>query len=163
MGGVYTMELRDDQEQRQLREISSEQRLAFVKGLKVVDVIGVYCGGEGGVGHTFFWLAQVQRKSRVDAADGGSAVPFRAEKAGPGWDISRGEWILNIRWLQRVRVKVFKQAGEQVLALTSVLPLRVVWHKTTTNQYTLSDSQHEELLYLCRCVQELRPSYKLRV
>jgi hypothetical protein len=90
-------------------------------------------------------------------------VPFRAEKAGPGWDISRGEWILNIRWLQRVRVKVFKQAGEQVLALTSVLPLRVVWHKTTTNQYTLSDSQQEELLYLCRCVQELRPSYKLRV
>ena len=94
----YTMELRDDQEQRQLREISSEQRLAFVKGLKVGDVIGVYCGGEGEVGHTFFWLAQVQRKSRVDAADGGSAVPFRAEKADPGWDISRGEWILNIRW-----------------------------------------------------------------
>ena len=72
---------------------------------------------------------------------------------------------MNIRWLQRVRVEVFKQAGEQVLALTSVLPLRVVWHKTTTNQYTLSDSQQEELLYLCRCVQELRPSYayKLRV
>ena len=159
----YTMELRDDQEQRQLREISSEQRLAFVKGLEVGCVIGVYCGGEGEVGHTFFWLAQVQRKSRVDAANGDSAVPFRAEKAGPGWDISRGEWILNIRWLQRVRVKVFKQAGEQVLALTSVLPLRVVWHKTTTNQYTLSDSQHEELLYLCRCVQELRPSYKPRV
>jgi hypothetical protein len=36
----YTMKLRDDQEQRQLREISSEQRLAFVKGLKVGDVIG---------------------------------------------------------------------------------------------------------------------------
>ena len=36
------------------------------------------------------------------------AVPFRAEKADPGWDI---------RWLQRVRVEVFKQAGEQVLAL----------------------------------------------
>jgi hypothetical protein len=53
------------------------------------------------------------------------AVPFRAEKAGPDWDI---------RWLQRVRVEVFKQAGEQVLALTSVLPLRVVWHKTPTNQ-----------------------------
>jgi hypothetical protein len=71
------------------------------------------------VGHTVFWLAQVQRKSRVDAADGDSAVPFRAEKADPGWDISRGKWILNIRWLQRVRVKVFKQAGEKVLALTS--------------------------------------------
>ena len=145
------------------KELSHLTREQQSQGVKVGDVIGVYCGGEREVGHTFFWLAQVQRKSRVDAADGDSAVPFRAEKADPGWDISRGEWILNIRWLQRVRVKVFKQAGEQVLALTSVLPLRVVWHKTTTNQYTLSDSQQEELLYLCRCVQELRPSYQLRV
>jgi hypothetical protein len=61
------MKLRDDQEQRQLREISSEQRLAFVKGLTVGDVIGVYCGGEGEVGHTFFWLAHpspAQKQSR---------------------------------------------------------------------------------------------------
>jgi hypothetical protein len=105
------------------------------------------------VGHTFFFrLAQVQRKSRVDAAADGdiSTVPLQSRQrrqalAGTSRARARG---VNIRWLQRVRVKA--------------LPLRVVWHKTTTNQCTLSDSQQEELLYLCRCVQELRPSYKPR-
>jgi hypothetical protein len=59
-------------------------------------------------------------------ADGDSAVPFRAEKqAGPGWDISRGgvnfgHQVVAAGHEQRVRVKVFKQVGEQVLALTSV-------------------------------------------
>jgi hypothetical protein len=54
----YTMGLKDDQEQRQLREISSEQRLAFVKGLEAGDVIGgcVLCtaGGRGEWGIRFF-------------------------------------------------------------------------------------------------------------
>jgi hypothetical protein len=50
----YTMQLRDYQAQRQLRVISSEQRLAFVKGLKVGDVIGVCtAGGRGKWGIRF--------------------------------------------------------------------------------------------------------------
>jgi hypothetical protein len=56
-------------------------------------------GGGGKAGHTFFWLAQVQRKSRVDAADGGSAVPcFRAEASlSRGGGVLWGVWGLDIR------------------------------------------------------------------
>ena len=43
----YSMKLKEDTEARELREITSKQRLDFVKGLKVGDVIGVYCGGQG--------------------------------------------------------------------------------------------------------------------
>ena len=46
------------------------------------------------------------------------AVPFKADKTDEGWDITRGEWILNIRWLKRLRAKVFETAGEQAIALT---------------------------------------------
>ena len=61
----YSMKLKQDTEARELRKITVEQRLAFVKGLKVGDVVGVYCGGAGDVDHTFFWLAKVQAKSRA--------------------------------------------------------------------------------------------------
>jgi hypothetical protein len=50
----YSMKLKEDTEARELREITSKQRLDFIKGLKVGDVIGVYCGGTGDVDHTFF-------------------------------------------------------------------------------------------------------------
>ena len=101
----------------------------------------------------------------MNAMDGDSPVPFKADKTDEGWDITRGEWILNtrgIRWLKRLRAKVFETAGEQAIALTSVLPVKVVWAKTSTNQFTLSNSQHEELLHLCACVKELDPRYKLK-
>eukprot|EP00935_MAST-01C_sp_MAST-1C-sp1_P000947 g947.t1 len=152
----YTMKLKADADMRQLREISQERRLGFVKGLAAGDVIGVYCGKKGGgeVDHTFFWLARVQQKTRTNAMEGDSPVPFRADKDDPGWDIAQGEWILNIRWLKRVRAKVWIEASEQTITLTSVLPLRVVWAKTTTNQYTLSDTQHEELLHMCSTLDE---------
>jgi hypothetical protein len=82
----YSMKLKEDTEARKLREITSKQRLDFIKGLKVGDVIGVYCGGTGDVDHTFFWLAKVQAKSRADAAIGDSPVLFKAavrdERAG---------------------------------------------------------------------------------
>ena len=156
------MRLKQDAECRELRQISDERRLSFARGLKVGDVIGVWAGGEGDVDHTFFWLAQVQRRSIVNAMDGDSPVPFKADKTDKGWDITRGEWILNIRWLKRLRAKVFETAGEQAIALTSVLPVKVVWAKTSTNQFTLSNSQHEELLHLCACVKELDPRYKLK-
>ena len=78
----------------------------------------------------------------------------------PGWDFKKGEWILNVRWLKRVRAKVWVEAGEQAIALTSVLPVRIAWQTTTTNQYTLSNTQHEELLHMCRCVKALDPRWK---
>lgn len=62
----------------------------------------------------------------------------------------------------RRRAKVFITAGEQVIALTSVLPLRVTWKNTTTNQYTLSNSQHEELLHMCEEVNALDPRWQLK-
>ena len=98
----------------------------------------------------------------MNAMDGDSPVPFTADKKDEGWDIVKGEWILNIRWLKRLRAKVFITAGEQAIALNTVLPVRVTWATTTTNQFTLSNSQHEELLHLCACVKELDPRYKLK-
>ena len=114
------------------------------------------------VDHTFFWLAQVQRRSRVNAMDGDSPVPFTAEKDDPGWDLTRGEWILNIRWLKRLRAKVWTEASEQTIALTSVLPLKVVWHSTTRNQMTLSEAQHQELLHMCKEVKALDPRWQVK-
>ena len=90
------MKLKEDTEARELRKITVEQRLAFVKGLKVGDVVGVYCGGAGDVDHTFFWLAKVQAKSRADAAIGDSPVLFKAAARDEGWDIEASEYILNI-------------------------------------------------------------------
>jgi hypothetical protein len=49
-------------------------------------------------------------------------------------------------------------AGEQVITLTSVLPVRVQWKNSSTYQYQLGDPQHEELLHLCKCVQVLEPN-----
>ena len=160
----YSMKLKKDAQCRELRQISDERRLAFAKGLRVGDVVGVYCGKEGGgdVDHTFFWLAQVQRRSRVNAMDGDSPVPFTAEKDDPGWDLTRGEWILNIRWLKRLRAKVWTEASEQTIALTSVLPLKVVWHSTTRNQMTLSETQHQELLHMCKEVKALDPRWQVK-
>ena len=78
------MRLKQDAECRELRQISDERRLSFARGLKVGDVIGVWAGGEGDVDHTFFWLAQVQRRSIVivNAMDGdspGSAFQSRQD------------------------------------------------------------------------------------
>ena len=124
------MELKEDTEVRVLRAITAQQRLNFVKGLEVGDVIGVYCGGTGDVDHTFFWLAKVQAKSRADAAIGDSPVLFKAAARNEGWDVEAFEYILNIQWLKRMgRAKWWGLAGEQVIALTSVLPVRVVWKK----------------------------------
>jgi hypothetical protein len=97
---VYRIALKEDTELRQLREVSSERRLAFVNALGVGDVVGVYCagGGAGGeVDHTFFWLAKLQEKSRADARIGDSPVLMRADATDPSWDIARGEYILNIQ------------------------------------------------------------------
>ena len=157
----YSMKLKEDTEARKLREITSKQRLDFIKGLKVGDVIGVYCGGTGDVDHTFFWLAKVQAKSRADAAIGDSPVLFKAAVRDEGWDIEASEFILNIQWLKRMgRAKWWGLAGEQIITLTSVLPVRVQWKNTSTYQYQLSDPQHEELLHLCKCVRVLEPNFQ---
>ena len=156
------MKLKDDTEARELREIASKQRLDFVKGLKVGDVIGVLCcGGTGDVDHTFFWLAKVQAKSRADAAIGDSPVLFKAAVRDEGWDIEASEFILNIQWLKRMgRAKWWGLAGEQIITPTSVLPVRVQWKNSSTYQYQLSDPQHEELLHLCKCVRVLEPNFQ---
>jgi hypothetical protein len=92
--------------------------------LKVGDVIGVYCGGTGDVDHTFFWLAKVQAKSRADAAIADSPALFKAAVRDEGWDIEASEFILNIQWLKRMgRAKWWGLAGEQIITLTSVLPV----------------------------------------
>jgi hypothetical protein len=159
----YTMKLKEDTELRQLRQVSTEQRVQFANGLKVGDVVGTYCGGEAGeeVSHTFFfWSAKVRAKSKADARLGDSPVLMKADAADPGWGIDRGEYILNIQWLRRLSARVWELAGEQTVPLVSVLPLRVVWDKETTNTFTLSQPQHHELTRLCKCVRVLDPSQK---
>ena len=69
--------------------------------------------------------------------------------------------ILHIQWLKRMgRAKWWGLAGEQIITLTSVLPVRVQWKNTSTYQYQLSDPQHEELLHLCKCVRVLEPNFQ---
>ena len=125
------------------------------------DVVGVYCGGGtgGDVDHTYFWLAKVQAKSRADARIGDSPVMMRADAPDPHWDIDMGEYILNTQWLKRDTARVWRLAGEQIITLTSVLPVRVVWDRTTTHKHTLSQAQHHELTWICECVRELDPRY----
>ena len=50
----------------------------------------------------------------------------------------------------------------QTIALTSVLPLKVVWHSTTRNQMTLSETQHQELLHMCKEVKALDPRWQVK-
>jgi len=103
----------------------------------------------------------VQAKSRADAAIGDSPVLFKAAVRDEGWDIEASEYILNIQWLKRMgRAKWWGLAGEQIITLTSVLPVRVLWKNTSTYQYQLSDPQHEELLHLCKCVRVLEPNFQ---
>ena len=58
------------------------------------------------------------------------------------------------------RAKWWGLAGEQIITLTSVLPVRVLWKNSSTYQYQLSDPQHEELLHLCKCVRVLEPNFQ---
>jgi hypothetical protein len=44
-----------------------------------------------------------------------------------------GEYILNTQWLKRDTARVWGLAGERIITLTSVLPVRVIWDRTTTN------------------------------
>jgi hypothetical protein len=46
------------------------------------------------------------------------------------------------------RAKWWGLAGKQVITLTSVLYVRMQWGNSSTYQYQLADSQHEELLHL---------------
>jgi len=88
-------------------------------------------------------------------------VLFKAAARDEGWDIEASEYILNIQWLKRMgRAKWWGLAGEQVITLTSVLPVRVQWKNSSTYQYQLGDPQHEELLHLCKCVQVLEPNFQ---
>jgi len=77
------------------------------------------------------------------------------------WNSQWLKYILNIQWLKRMgRAKWWGLAGEQIITLTSVLPVRVLWKNTSTYQYQLSDPQHEELLHLCKCVRVLEPNFQ---
>ena len=58
------------------------------------------------------------------------------------------------------RAKWWGLAGEQIITLTSVLPVRVLWKNSSTYQYQLSDPQHEELLHLSKCVRVLEPNFQ---
>ena len=113
-----------------------------------------------GIEEKFFEDAN-QTKSRADATIGDSPVLFKAAVRDEGWDIEASEFILNIQWLKRMgRAKWWGLAGEQIITLTSVLPVRVQWKNTSTYQYQLSDPQHEELLHLCKCVRVLEPNFQ---
>ena len=77
------------------------------------------------------------------------------------WNSQWLKYILNFQWLKRMgRAKWWGLAGEQIITLTSVLPVRVVWKNSSTYQYQLSDPQHEELLHLCKCVRVLEPNFQ---
>ena len=97
----------------------------------------------------------------MEDVDQGGEITERRAVRDEGWDIEASEFILNIQWLKRMgRAKWWGLAGEQIITLTSVLPVRVQWKNTSTYQYQLSDPQHEELLHLCKCVRVLEPNFQ---
>jgi hypothetical protein len=62
---------------------------------------GVYCGGSGEVASRFFWLAEALPQSKQS-----NRVVFKAAKSDPAWDFKKGDYVLNIRWLERVDEKI---------------------------------------------------------
>jgi hypothetical protein len=45
----------------------------------------------------FFWLAEALPQSKQS-----NRVVFKAAKSDPAWDFKKGNYVLNIRWLERV-------------------------------------------------------------
>ena len=82
------------------------------------------------------------------------------EKTDPGWGIRRGDKVLNVRWMGRVKPEsdplVFKAGGMQKTLLKTVLPLRVSWGRTTTTRYYSGANQHADFGVLCDKVREIR-------
>jgi len=89
--------LKEDTTRREARGLSNEKRGVFGKELNPGDVFGVYCGGSGEVTSRFFWLAEALPQSKQS-----NRVVFKAAKSDPAWDFKKGDYVLNIRWLERV-------------------------------------------------------------
>jgi hypothetical protein len=45
----------------------------------------------------FFWLAEALPQSKQS-----NRVVFKAAKSDPAWDFKKGDYVRNIRWLERV-------------------------------------------------------------
>jgi hypothetical protein len=127
----YSMKFRDDIDLRETRSVSKEARAAFEKELRAGSVVGVYCGGEGEVGHLHFWLAVCKSKGKTAS----SKVTYKALDEDPGWDIKKGVTVLNVRWLERTDEdndqRLWRHGTDQTLSLDSILPYRITWEATS--------------------------------
>ena len=94
------MKFAADREIRHRRSHSKEQRAEFANMFKEGGIIGVYCGGTGEVDCTWFFLAELQR-SKIEGA-----VAYKwDEPADEGWGFKRGDMVLDVRWLTRIRIR----------------------------------------------------------
>jgi hypothetical protein len=93
----YSMQLKEVTTRRETRGLSNEKHGVFGKELNPGDVFGVYCGGSGEVTSRFFWLVEALPQSKQS-----NRVVFKAAKSDPAWDFKKGDYVLNIRWLERV-------------------------------------------------------------
>jgi hypothetical protein len=158
---TYKMKFHADHEIRQLRCHSKQERDKFAKTFKPGKFIGVYCGGSGVADSSWFFLAELLE------GEGGSVAYKWTKPACEGWAVKRGDQVLNVRWLSRVRSKVYQSAGEQTILLESVLDTDTcidLQQKETrtsrgrTSQYKLFHLKKEdetELVRLCSVQSEV--------
>ena len=101
-----------------------------------------------------YWVAQCLAKDKHS-----EAVLHNADKTDPGWGIKRGDAVMNVQWYERSNKSnnlVFRPGIRQKILLRTILPLKVVWQKTTTDRYYISEYQHADFDALCDSVLEIK-------
>ena len=158
------MKFRDDSDLRETRSVSKEARAVFEKELRAGSVVGVYCGGEGEVGHLHFWLAVCKSKGKTAS----SKVTYKALDEDPGWDIKKGVTVLNVRWLERTDEdndqRLWRHGTDQTLSLDSILPYRITWEATSGGKNPLmrmSEEDEAACIALCQRVKVVKPAFEL--
>ena len=66
---------------------------------------------------------------------------------------------MNVQWYERSNKSnnlVFKPGIRHKILLRAILPLKVVWQKTTTDRYYISEYQHADFDALCDSVLEIK-------
>ena len=163
----YEMTLKDDVTSRETRQVSAQQRDVFASGLRAGSVVAVYCGGQGAVDHSYFWLAEVAARKKKT-----SKVTYKATKNDPNWDIKKGvDTVLNVRWLERTaddhRVFVYR-GGTQTISLECTLLHTVVWESTNqqgkkkATHMRLPEEKQDHIIGTCKQVKVLKDAWELK-
>jgi hypothetical protein len=125
-----------------IRKCSMEIRANFAKNLHSgEDCVAVYCGERDPVG---YWIARCEASSKQS-----QAVVYTAKKDDDGWDIKKGEDVLNVTWMKRVSADRHLEhvfSSTQTITLNSILPVKAVWDKMHGNTSYLREECHYKIM-----------------